>query len=73
VIPMLIITCLLSRINSELFVSKYFALFYPLAAFITLTIGIRSIILCLIRGGIYWGGRFTPLKFLKEQYKTDKF
>ncbi|WP_419420498.1 glycosyltransferase [Legionella sp. D16C41] len=56
----------------QLKVSKVYALCYPLAALITLYIGIRSVSLCILRQGIYWGGKFFPLKKLVTFYRLHK-
>jgi glycosyltransferase involved in cell wall biosynthesis len=52
---------------------KKYALLYPIAALITLYIGIRSVSLCFLRQGIYWGGVFFPLKSLVSFYKLNKY
>ncbi|STX29219.1 bactoprenol glucosyl transferase; CPS-53 (KpLE1) prophage [Legionella beliardensis] len=53
-------------------VSKIYAFSYPLAALITLYIGVRSVSLCILRQGIYWGGKFFSLKKLIIFYKLNK-
>ncbi|WP_131782480.1 glycosyltransferase [Legionella gresilensis] len=50
---------------------KIYALSYPLAALITLYIVIRSVSLCILRQGIYWGGKFFSLKKLITFYKLN--
>lgn len=66
-LPMLAIVCVvLSLILSctQLALAKSYALAYPFAAAVTLFIGIRSVVLSILRQGIYWGGVFFPLKKL---------
>lgn len=55
----------------QLKISKKYALGYPIAALITLFIGLRSVGLCLLRKGIYWGGAFFPLSKLIVFMKSD--
>ncbi|WP_160116222.1 glycosyltransferase [Legionella busanensis] len=55
----------------QLNLPKIYALSYPLAALITLYIVIRSVSLCILRQGIYWGGKFFSLKKLITFYKLN--
>lgn len=42
------------------------ALLYPLSALLPLAIGVRSVFLAWLRGGIIWGGQFYSLATLKN-------
>ena len=42
-----------------------YGVLYPVGIMIALWIAIRAIVVCMVRGGIHWGGKFYPLRQLR--------
>lgn len=66
---LLLVCGCLAPVYRELELPASYALFYPLTALLPWFIGVRSVFLTWYRAGIYWGGKFFPLKKLKQFHK----